>query len=212
MLYGIVYIYTYKYIWMSCCEINLHEWLKSIIRTLPFSPYFSYSWHPAKRVNKNVYFSGVFPTTKALKNKLLLLGLDEAMFISLKIGLTLPQKERIIFQASIFRSKLLVLQSLIVNPTILNFLLILSFGVNGKSVKFGCNGKCFFFVWGGGKRSFLKQKSLMNAIYPHIYIYIYIHNNYIVKIFNIYIHLCIHTYELIIKSPPRLKYTNPCGP
>ena len=49
-------------------------------------------------------------TTKALKNKLLLLGLDEAIFISLKIGLTLPQKERIIFQASIFRSKLLVLR------------------------------------------------------------------------------------------------------
>ena len=110
-------------------------------------------------------------TTKALKNKLLLLGLDEAMFISLKIGLTLPQKEGIIFQASIFRSKLLVLQSVIriVNPTIV--LLILSFGVNGKSVKFAGNGKCFLFCLGRGKRSFLKQKSLMNAIYPHIYIH-----------------------------------------
>ena len=40
----------------------------------------------------------------------------------------------------------------IVNPTIV--LLILSFGVNGKSVRFGGNGKCFFFCLGRGKKVF----------------------------------------------------------
>ena len=71
---------------MSCMNELLWDEFAGVMKInhkeTAIPPTFSYSWNPAKRVGAcigvAVYPIGNGSTTKALKNKLLLLGLDEA--------------------------------------------------------------------------------------------------------------------------------------